>query len=169
MRMKLSTFPDDVIEHYKLKRKVDAKGFIYVKFVKGVYGLPHAGIIAQKLLEERLAKHGYTQSDMTPGYWSHDTRPISFTLIVDDFGVKYVGEEHAQHLIDVLKEHYEVAEDWKGEKYGGITLDWDYLKRKVHMSMTGYTSDALICFKHDLRKRNDQPHRHAVPTFGAKI
>ena len=34
--------------------------------------------------------------------------------------------------------------------------------------MTGYTSDALIRFKHDLRKRNDQAHRHAVPTFGAK-
>ena len=85
MWMKLSTFPDDVIEHCKLKRKVDAKGFIYVKFVKGVYGPPHAGIIAQKLLEERLAKHGYTQSDTTPGYWSHNTRPISFRLIVDDF------------------------------------------------------------------------------------
>ena len=40
MRMKLSTFPDDVIEHYKFKRKVDAKGFIYVKKFKGVYGLP---------------------------------------------------------------------------------------------------------------------------------
>ena len=74
------------------------------------------------MLEERLAKHGYTQSDMTPGYWSHDTQLISFTLIVNDFGVMYVGEEHAQHFIDVLKEHYEVAEDWKGEKYGGITL-----------------------------------------------
>ena len=74
---------------------------------------------------------------MTPGYWSHDTWPISFTLIVNDFGVKYVGEEHAQHLIDVLKEHYKVAEDWKGEKYGGIILDWYYVKRKVHMLMPG--------------------------------
>ena len=46
-------------------------------------------------------------------------------------------------------------------------MDWDYIKRKVHMSMPGYTSDALICFKHDLRKRNDQPHRHAVSIFGA--
>jgi hypothetical protein len=28
-----------------------------------------------------------------------------FTLIVDDFGVEYVGEEHAIHLHDTIKEH----------------------------------------------------------------
>ena len=60
-----------------------------------MYGLPQAGIIAQKLLEERLAKHGYRQSVTTPGLWKHDTRPICFSLVVDNFGVKYVGEEHA--------------------------------------------------------------------------
>jgi hypothetical protein len=34
-----------------------------------MYGLPQAGIIAQQLLEERLAKHGYRQSKTTPGLW----------------------------------------------------------------------------------------------------
>ena len=42
LRMKLSYFPDDVIEHYKHKGKVDRKGFVYVKIVRGMYGLPHA-------------------------------------------------------------------------------------------------------------------------------
>ena len=60
--MKLSYFPDNMVEHYNLKDKVDSKGFVYVKIVKGMYSLPHAGIIAQKLLEERLNKHGYYQS-----------------------------------------------------------------------------------------------------------
>jgi hypothetical protein len=67
-----------------------------------MYGLPQAGIIAQKLLEERLQKHGYRQSQTTPGLWKHDTRPISFSLVVNDFGVKYVGEENAQHLLDTV-------------------------------------------------------------------
>ena len=93
-----------------------------------MYGLTYAGIIAQKLLEERLEKHDHKQSDTTPGFWTHKWRPISFTLIVDDFGVKYVGEEHANHLISVLSEHYVVKKDWKGEKYCGITLDWDYVR-----------------------------------------
>ena len=88
LRMKLAYFPEDVIKHYKLNQKVDAKGFVYVKIVKGMYGLPHAGIIAQKLLEERLNKHGYYQSKYTPGFWKHESRPICFALVVDDFGVK---------------------------------------------------------------------------------
>ena len=72
LRMKMANFPDDVIEHYKLKDKVDAKGNLYVKCMKGMYGLPHVGIIAQRLLEERLNKAGYHQSDRTPGFWKHE-------------------------------------------------------------------------------------------------
>ena len=105
LRLKMSNFPQDVIDHYKLKDKVDQKGNLYAKAAKGMYGLPHAGIIAQKLLEERLNKVGYHQSDKTPGFWKHEWRPISFSLNVDDFGAKYKGDEHAKHLIVTLKEH----------------------------------------------------------------
>jgi len=167
--MKLDNFPDDVIEQYNLKEKVDAKGYVILRVEKGLYGLPYAGIIAQKLLEERLEKHDYKQSDTTPGFWTHKWRPISFTLIVDDFGVKYVGEEHANHLISVLSEHYVVEKDWKGEKYCGITLDWDYVRRKVHLSMPGYCSEALTRFRHEATQLLDQPHQHAVPVYGAKV
>ena len=83
----------------------------------------------------------------------HDFRPISFSLIVDDFGVKYVGKENADHLINVLKEHYKVAKDWDGTKYCYINLDWyDYIKRKVHLSILGYCDEALIRFHLELRK-----------------
>ena len=169
LRLRLANFPEDVIEHYNLRDKVDAKGMVYVKCMKGMYGLPHAGIIAQELLTERLEAAGYYQSDKTPGFWRHQTRPICFTLIVDDFGVKYVGKEHVQHLIDTLKQYYVVAEDWKGEKYSGITLDWDYNKREVHLSMPGYCREALVRFNHTLRKLNHQPHKHTLPTYGATI
>ena len=110
--IKLSNFPKDVIKNYKLREKVDDKGFVYVKCIRRMYGLPHAGIIAQKLLKERLENNGYRQSDKTPGFWKHDMRPISFTLIVDDFGVKCIGKKHANHLINVLKKHYTVEEYW---------------------------------------------------------
>ena len=90
-----------------------------------MYRLPHAGMIAQELLEERLEEHGYHHSNMTPGLWTHKTQPTSFSLIVDDFGVKYVGKEHAGHLVSVLEQHYTVAKDWSGKWYDGITLDWD--------------------------------------------
>ncbi len=91
-----------------------------------MYGLPQAGILAQKLLEKRLNTHGYMQNKAIPGLWTHQSRPISFTLVVDDFGIKYVGQEHAMHLISILKEHYELSEDWKGTKFIRLTLKWDY-------------------------------------------
>ena len=45
---------------------------------------------------------------------------------MDDFGVKYVGQEHAQHLMDTLQENYMISHDWEGTRYLGINLDWDY-------------------------------------------
>ncbi len=79
-----------------------------------MYGLPQAGIIAQQLLEKRLEKHGYHQSTATPGLWTHNTRPISFTLVVDDFGVIYVGEENAKKLLDAVQQNYKCSCKWKG-------------------------------------------------------
>jgi hypothetical protein len=88
-------------------------------------GLPQAGIIAHELLEEGLLKAGYGQSKVTPGYWKHGWRPISFTLVVDDFGVKYINKTDVNHLIQTLKQDYKIEEDWEGTQYLGITLDWD--------------------------------------------
>jgi hypothetical protein len=111
--------------------------------------MPQAGILAQDLLEKQLNKHGYSQSKTVQGLWTHKTRPILFTLIVDDFGVKYVGKEHAMHLLSILKQHYEISEDWTGSKYFGITFEWDYRNCRVHLSMPGYISKALQQFGHE--------------------
>ncbi len=94
--------PDDVIKHYNLTDLATPDRHVYCKIQKGMYGLPQAGIIAQQLLEKQLQQHGYRQSKTAPGLWKHDTRPISFTLVVDYFGVKYVGEKNAQHLLDTV-------------------------------------------------------------------
>ncbi len=75
MRLHIANMPDDVIKHYNLRNKATPDGYIYCEIQMGMYGLPQAGIIAQQLLEERLAKHGYCQSKTTPGLWKHDTRP----------------------------------------------------------------------------------------------
>jgi hypothetical protein len=37
-----------------------------MKIRKRVYGLPQAGILANKLLKKRLAKHGYFEQPHTP-------------------------------------------------------------------------------------------------------
>ena len=73
---------------------------------KKMYGHPQAGILAKKLLRKKLAPHGYYEMPHTPGLWKHVSRPIPFTLIVDNFGVKYVGKQYAVNLTNALKTKY---------------------------------------------------------------
>ncbi len=162
--------PEDVIAHYKLTDITTHNGYIYCKIQKGVYGLPQAGIIAQQLPEKCLKVHGYRQSTITPGLWKHDTRPISFSLVVDNFGVKYVGEENEQHLLDTVPKYYKYSCNWEGEQYCGLTIKWDYEGRKVHISMPGYVCKALTRFQHPPpTKQQYQPYPHVKPNYGAHM
>ncbi len=105
MRMKVSNLPPDFVKFYNLKNLANNDGTIYVRIQKGMYSLPQAGNLAQNLLEKQLNQHGYQQSKVTPGLWKYDWQPISFTLCVNSFGMKYVGWEYAEHLAKILNEH----------------------------------------------------------------
>ena len=69
----------------------------------------------------------------------------------------------------MLEELYIVDKDWEGKNYYRIILDWDYIKRQVHLSMPGYCNEGLTRFCHELRKIMDQPHEHAVPVYEANV
>ncbi len=70
---------------------------------RAIWGLPQAGILANKLLRKQLAPHGYYECKQTAGLWKHATRPILFTLVVNNFGVKYNNKDDVNHLIQCLK------------------------------------------------------------------
>jgi hypothetical protein len=135
-----------------------------------MYGLPQAGIIAQNLLTKRHHKAWCRQSKITPGYWHHNWRPISFTLVVDNFGVKYINKEDVEHLASILKQDYKINIDWEGTQYLDLTLDLDYATHKVNLSMPGYIEKNLVCFGPVLpTKPQMQPHPHRIPTYGATV
>ena len=121
MRLKITDLPPEFVALYNLINIADQNGMVYMRIQKGMYGLPQAGILAHQLLEQRLNEHGYRQSQITPGLWKHDVRPISFTLCVDNFGVKYTGHEHAEHLTNVLNKPG-MERDTSGWTSTGITL-----------------------------------------------
>eukprot|EP00804_Cyclotella_cryptica_P013547 CCRYP_012910-RA/>CCRYP_012910-RA protein AED:0.33 eAED:0.31 QI:0/0/0/1/1/1/2/0/567 len=168
-RIKITDIPEEIINEYKRRDLMEPDDCVYIMIVLGIYGLPHAVLIANKLLEKRLNKHGYPQSKLVPGLWKHKWRPIWFTLVVDDFEVKYVGKEHALHLKSVLKSYYPLSTDWIGNGYIGMRLDWDYHNCKVHLSMPGYKAKALKQFQH---KSPSEPQHSPFPTkpikYGAK-
>jgi hypothetical protein len=59
MKLKMMDIPEEIKREYKLQELATPEGYIYCEIWKGMYGLPQAGIIAQELLEERLAKYNY--------------------------------------------------------------------------------------------------------------
>jgi hypothetical protein len=103
---------------------------------------------SQNIAQGTLRKYGYNEVKHTPGLSKHETKPIWFTLTVDNFGVKYVGKKHAKHLMKVLKVYYKVEEDWTGNLYYGINLNWNYEKRYVDISVSTCVHKNLIEYNH---------------------
>ena len=168
MRMPIQLIPDEIIKAYDLHSKTH-KGNIYMEIRRGMYGLPQAGILANQLLTKRLEPHGYEQCRHTPGLWRHKLRPILFSLVVDDFGIKYVGKQHANHLIKAIEDHYDFSKDWAGQLYCGITLNWDYINRTVDLSMPGCIQATLHKYQHPNPTRAQHaPHAWTAPNYGAK-
>jgi hypothetical protein len=86
--MLLSRFLEEIVNKYNLKA-LAIDGWVYIEIRKGVYGLKQTGSLANQLLQKCLAPFGYYPARHTPGLWLHKTRSIAFSLILDDYTVKY--------------------------------------------------------------------------------
>ena len=91
-------------------------------------------------------------------------------LCDDDFGNKYIGKYHATHLLNTLKEHYDISIDWKGDQYCGLTIAWNYAKNYVEILMLGYIKKYLQWLKYlVVQKVEDLAVSFSKPDFGAKL
>ena len=168
IKMPLDLFPEWTQKQYDLKR-LALHGFVHLEMRRAVWGLPQAGILANKRLRRKLAPFGYFEHVNTPGLWYHVSRPISFTLVVDDFGVKYIDKANVDHLVASIKSTYTLTEDWTGNLYCGIHLDWDYEKRTVDILMPGYIAKKLQEYKH-IKSKSIQncPYSPTPKQFGSE-
>jgi hypothetical protein len=120
---------------YGLARKEDHNRWIYIEIQCGCYGLPQAGILTNDLLCGHLEKEGYYEAATTPGLWKHKWWPIQFCLIVDDFGIEYVGIKHSNHLLLVLQRYHQVKTNMAGNKIVGLNVQWDFTSKQVRIDM----------------------------------
>ena len=98
-----------------------------------------------------------------------DSGATNGCFIVDNFGIEYVGEHHAHHLRDFLKEHYTITEDRSGTKFVVIGMDWDYQQQACHLSMKDYNRKLLLQYIYPVpTKRRLSPHLHVEINYGAK-
>jgi hypothetical protein len=168
MKMPLSLFPIWIVEQYNLTKHAK-DGWVHLEMRRAVWGLPQAGILANKRLQHKLAPYGYYECINTPGLWYHESRQITFMLVVDDFGVKYVNQDNVNHLIASIKKTYTLTKDWTGNVYCGIKLRWDYENCTVDISMPGYIKKKLQEFEHATpTKPQHCPYSPAPKQFQSK-
>ena len=168
MRFHKSMIPANIIDEYNLTTMMDDDGWCYAEIRKCVYGLKESGYLANIELKRILAIDGYIPSKFTPGLYFHKTRDISFSLVVDDFGVKYTKKEDAEHLVATLKKRYPIKTVWEPDYYLGITLEFDYVLRTCKMSMPGYVLEALLYFQHTNDNNTYGPSPYTAPVYGRK-
>ena len=169
MRIPVKYIPASIMSQYNLLPLIH-NAHVMVEIRKGMYGLAQAGILANARLQSHLSASGFTAAPNTPGLFTHTSRPLTFSLVVDDFGIKYTSVDDADFLIQTLQQLYTITIDWSGALYCGLTLSWDYLQRTVDVSMPGYIERALSTFLHVPSARlQHSPHAWIPPSYGATV
>jgi hypothetical protein len=143
--------PLEIRQRYDIEIR---NGLACVRIHKGMYGLPHAGKIAQDRLIEHLERHGFHQCKRTQCLFRHESRDIAFMLVVDDFGISYKNQSDLSYFFDILNLQYKITTDISGSKYLGITIEQK--EDQISISMPGYVSAALARFK--ISKLPDATH-----------
>ena len=103
--MHISEIPPEIIDKYNLLPKVCDR-YVYFDIKKAIYGLKQSGALATHMLAKISNKRGYYQAKHTKGLWLYTTKNILFTLVVDNFGVKYICREDSKELVPILEETY---------------------------------------------------------------
>ena len=114
-----------------------------MKIRGGMYGLSQAGRLTYDKLVSHLVPYRYHPVHFTPSLQTHDKLKTTFTLIVDNFGIKYLAIKDIEHLKQALETKYTVTVDYSGRLYIEVTLDWNYKHREVICSMPGYIPKLL--------------------------
>ena len=175
VQIKFNNVPDEFCNKYGLTPDLPLVHHVWVYFavVRSAYGLPQSGWLANDLLCKQLTAAGYHKAATTPGLWRHIWRPVQFVLIVEDFGVEYVVRKHADHLLGILNQNYEMKEDWEGKKFAGIDLRWNntdrHSKRTCRLYMRDYIGDLLFCEGHKAPAKTQlSPYQYREIVYGAK-
>jgi hypothetical protein len=147
MKIPLSLFLAWTIEQCNLNNMA-LDGYVYIKMRRAVWGLPQAGILTNKRLRRKLAQFGNYEKVNTPGLWRHELQPLTFTLMVDNFGVKFANKEDVDHIISSIKITYKLTKDLTSNLYCGIMLGWDYIACTIDILMPGYIKKKLQEYEH---------------------
>jgi hypothetical protein len=96
IKIPLTLFSAWILEQYNLTKHA-LNEYVNLEMRRAAWGLLQVGILANKCLRRKLVPFGYYESTNTPGLWCHKTRPITFTIVVNNFGIKYINKDYVNH------------------------------------------------------------------------
>jgi len=139
-------FSHSVLSHLNLlpfiKSPPESKPFLLFRIDKTMYGLKEAGKLSQLRLISHLAAHGFFETT-TPCLFRHVSRPITFVLVVDDFGVKYHHQDDFAYLVSILSLAYHCKAHPVSSKFLGFSIHHNRSSRSLSLSYPGYIATLL--------------------------
>ena len=69
-------FPPDIRNRYNIEGLKAADRYLYIKIIKGMYGLKEVAIISYNQLISHMEPHGYYSAPSTNGLWAQNTRIV---------------------------------------------------------------------------------------------
>ena len=63
--------------------------------------------------------------------WKHTSHYVIFTLVMDNFRVKYTNSQYVEHLRNAQQILYLMTSDWKKSKKLRLALKLYYINRTV--------------------------------------
>ena len=163
MRIHSLFIPDEIIQQYNLRPLIH-NDWLYIKIEKGLYGLKQTGY-----LDHQNLKITWQNMVLDPVDIPQACGNIQFVLVIDDFGIKYTGEQDKTHLLNALRDRYKISFDKSSTNYCGLTLSCNYTSRSLQISMPNYISNLLDHLKLQSSTIEYSPHKHAVPLFGKLV
>jgi len=140
--------------------------YMYADIVKTMPGLPQSGFLSQTRLISHLSSGGYRQT-ATPMLFRHVERDIDFTLVVDDFGIKYQHDADWDHLCSHLRLLYAIKPHPVGSQFLGFTIVHDRRARTISLSYPGYIASLLARVRPGGVKHAETPSIYHAPNYGS--
>jgi hypothetical protein len=113
--------------------------FFAMSFLKTSPGFPQFGLLSQLRLVALLTQHGCSETESTtPMLFRHHTHSTAFTLVVDDFLVRYSHPSELDHLASCLSTLYElkVHRDLPHHTFLDYSISIDYSPTSPSPCMT---------------------------------
>ena len=161
IRIHSKYFPPNIRALYHIDGLISEDGYVYIKIIKGVYGLKQATIIAYNQLISHMKPNGYYSAPFMTGIWAHKTRRSKCCLCVGDFRVKYLTKSSSRFP----KKHCAISTYSEGRNYPVLAIDLNDSRGYFEISLPEYVKKLLDILQHLKTKRPQYtPHLWTAPT-----